>query len=109
MKVVIKAVHLRSREYDIVRYMDSPLLRKDPRNHLIRMFSARYDHTCHKLIRFCVAILDLIEVSESNLAFIVMEEWSPNFVPDPPSTLRLFLGALRQCIEVSGLPNLSLT
>jgi len=79
-KVVIKAVHQSSREYNIVRHMSSPLLRTDPRNHLI-------------------PILDLIEVSESSLAFIVMEEWSPNFVPDPPCTLRLFLGALRQCIE----------
>ncbi|TCD71876.1 hypothetical protein EIP91_000008 [Steccherinum ochraceum] len=60
--------------------MSNPVLRKDPRNHLI-------------------PILDLIEVPQSNLAFMVMEEWSPNFVPDPPQTLRLFLGALRQCIE----------
>ncbi|KAH8106964.1 kinase-like domain-containing protein [Cristinia sonorae] len=79
-KVVIKAVHLSSREYDIVRYMSSYPLCKDPRNHLI-------------------PIMDFIEVVESNLAFIVMEEWSPNFVPDPPPTLRCFLGALRQCIE----------
>lgn len=53
------------------------------------------------------AILDLIEVVANELAFIVMEEWSPNFIPGPPRTLRLFLGALRQCIEVSLFPNLS--
>lgn len=36
VKVIIKAVHLRSREYDVVKYLSSPPLRKDPRNHLIR-------------------------------------------------------------------------
>ena len=32
---------------------------------------------------------------------MVMEEWSSQLIPETPCTLRLFLGALRQCIEVS--------
>ncbi|CAL1704456.1 unnamed protein product [Somion occarium] len=79
-KVVIKAVHLRSREYDVVRYLSSPSLRNDPRNHLI-------------------PILDLIEVPKDDLVFMVMEEWSSHLIPETPCTLRLYLGALRQCIE----------
>ena len=35
-KVVIKAVHLRSREFDVIRILSSPELRKDPMNHTIR-------------------------------------------------------------------------
>lgn len=35
-KVVIKAVHLYSREYEAVRYLSSPPLRDDPMNHTIR-------------------------------------------------------------------------
>lgn len=47
-----------------------------------------------------IAILDLIDVPGDHLGFIVMEEWSPQLVSDVPCTLRLFLGAIRQCIEV---------
>ena len=43
----------------------------------------------------------MIEVPKDSIAFIVMEEWSPQLVSETPRTLRLFLGALRQCIEVS--------
>ncbi|KAI0797918.1 kinase-like domain-containing protein [Abortiporus biennis] len=79
-KVVIKAVHLRSHEYHVVKYMSHPQLRRDPRNHLIPIF-------------------DLIEVPIDQIAFIVMEEWSPQLITETPCTLRLFLGCLRQCIE----------
>ena len=43
---------------------------------------------------------DLIQVPADCLVFIVMEEWYPQFLYEIPGTLRLFLGALRQCIEV---------
>lgn len=36
MKVVIKAVHLQSREYDVVRRLSSPPLQGQPMNHCIR-------------------------------------------------------------------------
>ena len=49
------------------------------------------------------AVYDLIEVPADYLVFIVMEEWYPQFVYEVPSNLRLFLGALRQCIEVGRL------
>ncbi|KAI0341553.1 kinase-like protein [Trametopsis cervina] len=79
-KVVIKAVHLYSREYDAVRYLSSPALRADPMNHLIPVY-------------------ELIEVAGDNLAFIVMEEWSPQLVSAVPCSLRHFLGAIRQIVE----------
>lgn len=47
MKVVIKAVHLRSREFDIVRYMNSAPLRRDPRNHLIRTIPMFFRRSFH--------------------------------------------------------------
>lgn len=49
-----------------------------------------------------LAVLDLVEVPECHIAFIVMEEWSSQLIPDTPCCLRLFLGALRSCIEVCG-------
>ncbi|KAJ6630833.1 kinase-like domain-containing protein [Mycena sp. CBHHK59/15] len=71
-KVVIKAVHLRSREFEVIRFLTTPLLRDDPMNH---------------------CILD-------NLGFIVMEQWSSQLIDDQvPCCLGLFLAALRQCIE----------
>ncbi|KAI0636880.1 kinase-like domain-containing protein [Trametes polyzona] len=79
-KVVIKAVHLYSREYDVIRYLSSPSLRNHPMNH-------------------CIPVLDLIEVPRDNIAFIVMEEWSSQLVAHTPCNLGLFLNALRQCIE----------
>ncbi|KAI0831392.1 kinase-like domain-containing protein [Trametes gibbosa] len=79
-KVVIKAVHLHSREYDVIRHLSRPPLRSHPMNH-------------------CIPVLDLIEVPRDNLAFIVMEEWSSQLVADTPCNLGLFLNALRQCIE----------
>ncbi|KAI0780837.1 kinase-like domain-containing protein [Trametes elegans] len=80
MKVVIKAVHLLSREYDVIRFLSRPALRTDPMNH-------------------CIPILDLIEAPREKLAFIVMEEWSSQLVADTPCNLAHFLNALRQCIE----------
>ncbi|KAH9856970.1 kinase-like domain-containing protein [Lenzites betulinus] len=79
-KVVIKAVHLHSREYDVIRHLSSPPLRSHPMNH-------------------CIPVLDLIEVPRDNLAFIVMEEWSSQLVAETPCDLGHFLSALRQCIE----------
>ena len=98
-KVVIKAVHIYSREYDAVRRLSSPPLRHHPMNHTIR------EHLLNVVLfkpvtNAIIAILDLIDVPADNLGFIVMEEWSPQLVSDVPCTLRLFLGAIRQCIEV---------
>ncbi|KAJ7235480.1 kinase-like domain-containing protein [Mycena haematopus] len=79
MKVVIKAVHLRSREFAVIRFLTT--LRDDPMNH-------------------CIPVLDLIEVEEEDLCFIVMEQWSSQLIDDEvPCCLGLFLAALRQCIE----------
>ncbi|EPQ58271.1 hypothetical protein GLOTRDRAFT_137018 [Gloeophyllum trabeum ATCC 11539] len=80
LKVIVKAVHLFSREYDIIRYLSTPALRDDPMNHNI-------------------PVLDLIEVPCDYIAFIAMEEWHSLLVIDPPSCLRAFLGAIRQCLE----------
>lgn len=52
------------------------------------------------LIEFA-AVLDLIQVHKDGIAFIVMEEWAPQHVAGTPCNLRIFLGALRQCLEVS--------
>ncbi|KAJ6596924.1 kinase-like domain-containing protein [Mycena vulgaris] len=80
-KVVIKAVHLHSRELAVIRFLSTPPLRHDPMNH-------------------CIPVLDLIEIYEENLAFIVMEQWSSQLLEhEIPCSLSLFLAALRQCIE----------
>ncbi|KAI0065361.1 hypothetical protein BV25DRAFT_1821753 [Artomyces pyxidatus] len=79
-KIIVKAVHLRSREYEITRLLSSLSLRNDPMNH-------------------CIPVLDFIEVEEDNIAFIVMEEWSPQLLPGAPCCLKVFLQALRSCIE----------
>ncbi|KAH9842617.1 kinase-like domain-containing protein [Rhodofomes roseus] len=78
--VVIKAVHLRSREYDVVRYLSSPPVGEHPMNH-------------------CIPILDRIEIPSDDIAFLVMEEWSPHLDADPPHTLKDFLGIIRQHLE----------
>ncbi|KAL9715176.1 hypothetical protein Ac2012v2_001837 [Leucoagaricus gongylophorus] len=81
MRVVVKAVHIYSREYDIVRILSRGPQRGDPRNHTI-------------------PVVDLIELGVDNIAFIVMEEWSSQLIPDDgPCCLGLFFTALRQCIE----------
>ncbi|KAF8077919.1 kinase-like domain-containing protein [Lyophyllum atratum] len=79
-KIMAKAVHISSREYDVIRLLSTSPLRDDPMNHTI-------------------PVLDFIEVVDDNVVFIVMEEWSSQLITDPPCCLRLFLGALRQCIE----------
>ena len=49
-----------------------------------------------------LAVVDLIEVPESQLAFIVQEEWSSEIIDtENPCPLPSFLRALHQCIEVS--------
>lgn len=48
-------------------------------------------------------MLDFIEIIEDDIVFIVMEEWSSQLLSDTPCCLRLFLGALRQSIEVKAL------
>ncbi|KAG6832134.1 hypothetical protein H0H87_002446 [Tephrocybe sp. NHM501043] len=79
-RVMIKAVHLRSREYEVIRLLSMPPHRHDPMNHTI-------------------PVLDFVEVIEDDLVFIVMEEWSSQLITDTPCCMRLFLSALRQCIE----------
>jgi len=79
-KVVVKAVHPCSREYDIIRLLSTPPLRYEPMNHTI-------------------PVIDFVEIIKDNVVFIVMEEWSPQLITDPPCCLKGFLGALRQCIE----------
>ncbi|EJD02290.1 kinase-like protein [Fomitiporia mediterranea MF3/22] len=80
-RFVVKAVCLRSRQYEVIRMLSAPPLRDDPMNHTI-------------------PVLDLIEVPESDVAFIVQEEWSSEIIdpcrPCPPID---FLRAVRQCIE----------
>jgi len=79
-KIILKAVHRQSREFDIVKRLSTPPLRDCDMNH-------------------CIPVLDMIEPPEGYLAFIVMEEWSPHLMPNTPCTLRLFLIAMQQCIE----------
>ncbi|EPT06171.1 hypothetical protein FOMPIDRAFT_42104 [Fomitopsis schrenkii] len=78
--VIIKAVHLRSREYDVVRYLSSSPVREHRMNH-------------------CIPVLHRIEVPSDDLAFIIMEEWSSHLDTDPPHTIRGFLGIIRQHLE----------
>ncbi|KAI0748214.1 kinase-like domain-containing protein [Daedaleopsis nitida] len=80
VKVVIKAVHLSSREYDVIRFLSCPSMRNFAMNH-------------------CIPVLDLIEVPTDNLAFIVMEEWASHLHAAPPVSLGQFCSAMRQCIE----------
>ncbi|KAJ7172434.1 kinase-like domain-containing protein [Mycena filopes] len=80
-KIIVKAVHLHSREFEVIRFLSSPPLRDDPMNH-------------------CIPVLDLFEVKEENIAFIIMEQWSSQLIVDEvPCNLGLFFAALRQCIE----------
>ncbi|KAF8238639.1 hypothetical protein L208DRAFT_1387335 [Tricholoma matsutake] len=80
-KVVVKAVHLLSQEYNVIRLLSTPPLRYEPMNRTI-------------------PVLDFVEVMDDDIVFIVMEEWSSQFITDsPPCCLQVFLRALRQCIE----------
>lgn len=79
--IMFKGVHLHSREYEIIRLLSNSPYRDDTMNHMI-------------------PILDLIDVPRDQLGFIVMEEWSPQFITDSgPHNLILFLASIRQCIE----------
>ncbi|KAL0581713.1 hypothetical protein V5O48_000295 [Marasmius crinis-equi] len=78
-KVVVKATHLRSRELAIVSFLSTPPIRNHRMNH-------------------CIPVLDIVQHGE--VAFIVMEQWSSQLIPDSgPCCLGSFLGAIRQCIE----------
>ncbi len=47
-----------------------------------------------------LAVLDLFELVDDDIAFIVMEEWSSQFVTNSGlCCLGLFLSSMRQCIE----------
>ncbi|GJJ12123.1 hypothetical protein Clacol_006364 [Clathrus columnatus] len=76
-KVVIKAVHIDSRELDVIRYLSSPLLSTHPANHTIH----------------------IVELREESRAFIIQDEWNSSFAHCAPSTPRAFLYAVRQCLE----------
>ncbi|KAK7467097.1 hypothetical protein VKT23_004157 [Stygiomarasmius scandens] len=81
IQVIVKAVSLQSREFEIISFLSSPPVRAQSMNH-------------------CIPVLDLIQVCEDNTALIVMEEWSSQLIPDDgPCSLGLFLDAIRQCIE----------
>ncbi|KAK2466891.1 hypothetical protein APHAL10511_001149 [Amanita phalloides] len=80
-KVVIKAAHMDSREYNVIRILSSPPLRDDPMNHTI-------------------PVLEFIEVPKDRIVFIVMEQWSSQLLSGGPCyCLGSFLVAMRQCIE----------
>jgi len=80
-RVMVKAVHAASREYNVIRALSRPPLRDDPMNHTI-------------------PVLDLFEMSNDGIAFIVMEEWSSRLITSTGlCCLQDLLAALRQCIE----------
>ncbi|KAF8636580.1 hypothetical protein AX17_003391 [Amanita inopinata Kibby_2008] len=98
-KIVTKAVHLHSREYDIIRLLSSPPLQDDPMNHTIRPYILHSSRLASERLQ-PIAVLDFIEVPKDNLAFIVMEQWSSQLIHDEaPCSLTLFLAAIRQSIE----------
>lgn len=50
---------------------------------------------------YILAVLDLFELADDDIAFIVMEEWSSQLATNSgPCCLGLFLSSMRQCIEV---------
>ncbi|KAF8964711.1 kinase-like domain-containing protein [Flammula alnicola] len=80
-RVVVKAVHAKSREYSVICALSRSPLRDDPMNHSI-------------------PVLDLFELPDDDIAFIVMEEWSSQLITSSgPCCFNLFLSALHQCIE----------
>ncbi|KJA27186.1 hypothetical protein HYPSUDRAFT_63450 [Hypholoma sublateritium FD-334 SS-4] len=80
-RVVVKAVHFKSREYSVICELSRPPLSDDPMNHSI-------------------PVLDLFELADDDIAFIVMEEWSSQLVTNSGlCCLGLFLSSMRQCIE----------
>jgi hypothetical protein len=90
-KVVIKAVHLHSRELAVIRFLSTPPLRHDPMNHCIRASATALFSVSQVLIMFrpSPAVLDLIELHEENLAFIVMEQVSRRAIICKDSSLRI--------------------
>ena len=100
MKVVIKAVHLRSREYEIIRRLSRNPLLGQPMNHCVRESCVQPSPSVFHVFLMLQAVCAFIEVSEDNIAFIVMEEWSSQLVSDRPCSMPLFMNALRQIIEV---------
>ncbi|KAF9780483.1 hypothetical protein BJ322DRAFT_295661 [Thelephora terrestris] len=93
LQIVIKAVHRRSRELDVITALSTPPLRDDPMNH-------------------CIPVLDIIHAPldpphafshgayRDQLSFVIMEEWSSEFIPpDQPHTLRSYLTSLLHCIQ----------
>ena len=78
-------------------------------NHHIR---EKFSENCSSTIKHSdiklTAILDTIEAPDDDIGFIVMEEWSPQLLIGSPCCLRLFLGAIRQFIDVSPDPPFSL-
>jgi hypothetical protein len=104
-RIVVKGVHVGSREYDVIWRLSQPPLRDDPMNHTIResfLCITRWD-----LSYLCFsAVLDLFEVHNDRIAFIVMEEWSSGLLASTwPCCLKSFFAALRQCIEVRLIPS----
>lgn len=94
LPIVIKAVHRGSRELDVISALSAPPLRDDPMNH------------CIPVLDIIHAPLDLPQptfphaVFRDHLSFIVMEEWSSQFIPpDQPHTLRSYLNSLRRCVQ----------
>ncbi|EIW85161.1 kinase-like protein [Coniophora puteana RWD-64-598 SS2] len=76
-KVVLKAVHMQSRELGVVRYLDSPPLRRNSLNRCIHV----------------------IEIEDDDIAFIVMEEWTSCFLLNPPCCLRQYWDFVEQVVE----------
>lgn len=99
-RVVVKAVHAGSREYDVIWTLSQPPLRDDPMNHTIRKSLLYLQYAVGPILCFS-AVLDLFGMHNDRIAFIVMEEWSSGLIPSTgPCCLKSFLEALRQCIEV---------
>ena len=128
LPIVIKAVHRRSRELEVITALSTPPLRDDPMNHCIRestlspsVFVRAHTgasplpdvHLTNLLIAFgSSAVLDIIHAPldtphafsysayRGQLSFIVMEEWSSKFVPpEQHYTLHSYLNSLRHCIQ----------
>ncbi|KAG2020193.1 other/AgaK1 protein kinase [Coprinopsis cinerea AmutBmut pab1-1] len=80
-RFVVKAVHSHSREYSTIRFLSCSPIREDRSNHTI-------------------PLLDLFECHEDHIAFIVMEQWSPElFTESSPCCPEGFLLAVRQLLE----------
>lgn len=93
LPIVIKAVHTRSRELEVITALSTPPLRDDPMNHCIPVLDIIHAPLDVPRAFFHVAYRD-------QLSFIVMEEWSSEFIPpEQPHTLQSYLNSLRHCIQ----------